>query len=110
MVDTSTVPVIETGSGVCHTYVDADADLDKAVPIIVNAKVQRPSVCNAMETLMIHRAVAEKFIPRLFPVLAEKQVELRGDDRVRTIWPSAVPAEEADWSTEYSALILSVKL
>ena len=110
VVDTSTVPVIETGSGVCHTYVDADADLEKAVPIIVNAKVQRPSVCNAMETLLIHRAVAEKFIPRLFPVLAEKQVELRGDDRVRTIWPSAVPAEEADWSTEYSALILSVKI
>lgn len=108
VVETSTVPVIETGSGVCHTYVDRAADLEKALPIVINAKTQRPSVCNAMETLLIHQDIAERWIPVLFAALREKGVELRGDERVRAIMPDVKPAEESDWSTEYSALILSV--
>ncbi len=108
VVEMSTVPVIETGSGVCHTYVDKAADLAKALPIVINAKTQRPSVCNAMETLLIHQDIAENWIPVLFAALREKGVELRGDERVRAIMPDVNPAEESDWSTEYGALILSV--
>lgn len=110
VVETSTVPVIETGSGVCHTYVDKSADLAKALPIVLNAKTQRPSVCNAMETLLIHKDIAPAWLPIAAQALREKGVELRGDEKVRAILPDVKPAEESDWSTEYSALILSVKI
>lgn len=110
VVETSTVPVIETGSGVCHTYVDKSADLSKALPIVLNAKTQRPSVCNAMETLLIHKDIAPAWLPIAAQALREKGVELRGDEKVRAILPDVKPAEESDWSTEYSALILSVKI
>ena len=104
------VPVIETGSGICHTYVDKAADEQKAIPIILNAKVQRPSVCNAMETLLIHKDIAKKFIPKLFPMLRAKGVEIRGDAAISEIDPSVVPATEEDWATEYGDLILSVRI
>ncbi len=110
VVETSTVPVIETGSGVCHTYIDKEADLAKALPIVINAKTQRPSVCNAMETLLIHRDVASAAVSRIFPALEEKGVEIRGDEAVCALWPSAVPASENDWRTEYGTLILSVRI
>lgn len=110
VVSNSSVPVIETGSGVCHTYVDKEADLDKAVRIIVNAKVQRPSVCNAMETLLIHKDAADAAVKKVFPELEACGVEIRGDERICSLWPHAVPAVEADWSTEYGDLILSVRV
>lgn len=110
MVETSTVPVIETGSGVCHTYVDKDADLAKALPVIVNAKTQRPSVCNAMETLLIHQQIAPECIASVFPALRAKGVEIRGDERVQALDPSVLPAVQEDWNTEYGALILSVSI
>lgn len=110
VVETSTVPVIETGSGVCHTYVDKDADLAKALPVIVNAKTQRPSVCNAMETLLIHQQIAPECIASVFPALRAKGVKIRGDERVQALDPSVLPAVQEDWSTEYGALILSVSI
>lgn len=110
VVETATVPVIETGSGVCHTYVDASADIDKAIPIIINAKTQRPSVCNAMETLLIHKKIAPDLMPRLFAALREKRVEIRGDAAVKTLDPFIADANERDWDTEYGDLILSVKI
>jgi glutamate-5-semialdehyde dehydrogenase len=104
------VPVIYAAAGNCHVFVDASADLDKAERIVVNAKVQRPGVCNAAETLLVHSAVAEQFIPRVFPALRERGVELRGDERVRAIDPSVAPASESDWGEEYLALVLAVKV
>ena len=106
----ATVPVIQHYKGVCHVYVDASADLEMAADIAVNAKVQRPGVCNAMETLLLHRDVAPRLIPRLFPRYEEAGVELRGDARTRSIWPRVKPAREEDWSTEYLDLILSVRI
>jgi glutamate-5-semialdehyde dehydrogenase len=108
VVEESTVPVIETGVGNCHVYVDARADLDKAVSIVVNAKTQRPGVCNAAETLLVHSQIAEEFFPRVVDVLSQSGVELRGDDRARAIRSSIVPAAVADWDTEYLDLILAV--
>ncbi|MBR4904466.1 MAG: glutamate-5-semialdehyde dehydrogenase [Selenomonadaceae bacterium] len=110
VVEHSTVPVIETGTGVCHTFVDKTADFDMAIKICDNAKTQRPSVCNAMETLLIHKDIAEEFLPKIATVLREKNVELRGDEACRKILPDMKEAVEDDWSTEYSALILSVKI
>lgn len=110
VMETSTIPVIETGSGVCHTYVDKSADLSKALPIIINAKTQRPSVCNAMETLLIHRDVDQAWIREMLQTLRDKGVEIRGDETIQAIVPDVVPAEESDWSTEYSAMILSVAM
>lgn len=110
VVETATVPVIETGSGVCHTYVDRRADLEKALPIVINAKAQRPSVCNALETLLIHRDIADVLIPPLFAALREQDVEIRGDSAVCAIDPDTAAAGPADWETEYGALILSVKV
>lgn len=106
----SKVPVIETGTGVCHTYVDESADLDKAMQIAINAKTSRPSVCNAMETLLVHEAVAEQFLPVLVQKMAEKGCELRGCEICRDIIPDMPAATEEDWSTEYGELILSVKV
>jgi len=110
VVENSTVPVIETGTGVCHTYVDESADLDMALKIAVNAKTSRPSVCNAMETLLVHRNVAERFLPMLSRAMREKNTELRGCKAALAIVPDMVPATEEDWSTEYGDLILSVKV
>lgn len=110
VIEHSTVPVIETGKGVCHTFVDESADLDMAVKVCVNAKTSRPSVCNAMETLLIHKAVAEEFLPKVAAALREKNVELRGDEACRKILPDMIEAVEDDWSTEYNDLILSVKI
>ncbi|MFC2081308.1 glutamate-5-semialdehyde dehydrogenase [Bacteroidota bacterium] len=110
VVENSHVPVIETGVGNCHIYVDESADIDKAVAITVNAKTQRPGVCNAAESLLVHEWIAEKFLPLAGKKLAEKGVEIRGDKKVCTILPDAVPATEEDWSTEFLDLILSVKI
>lgn len=106
----SAVPVIETGAGVCHTYVDAGADLDMAEAIAVNAKTSRPAVCNAMETLLVHEAEAAAFLPRLSAALLERSVELRGCPRARTIVPEMKAATEEDWTTEYNDLILAVRV
>ena len=110
VVENSSVPVIETGTGVCHTFVDASADLDMALRIAVNAKTTRPAVCNAMETLLVHAAVADRFLPMLQAAMQEKKVELRGCERTLAVCPEFVPATEEDWSTEYGELILSVKV
>ena len=110
IVEHSTVPVIETGTGVCHTFVDKDADLDMAIKICMNAKTSRPSVCNAMETLLIHKDIAEEFLPKISAAMIEARVELRGDEACRKIFPDMNEAEEIDWSTEYNDLILSVKI
>lgn len=110
VIEHSTVPVIETGTGICHTFVDKTADFDMAIKICVNAKTSRPSVCNAMETLLIHRDIAEEFLPKIAQVLIDAKVELRGDEACRKILPDMKAAVEEDWSTEYSDLILSVKI
>jgi glutamate-5-semialdehyde dehydrogenase len=104
------VPVIYAASGNCHVYVDAGADLDSAREIIVNAKVQRPGVCNAAETLLVHASVADAFLPGALSALRERGVELRGDDRVRAVDGSVAPATEEDWATEFLALVLAVKV
>lgn len=104
----SRVPVIETGVGVCHTFVDSSADLDKALAISVNAKTSRPSVCNAMETLLIHSDISEKFLPMVADAM--KNVELRGCPRTKKILPDIKDATEEDWATEYDDLILSIKI
>ena len=104
------VPVIETGVGNCHVYVDASADLDMAAEIIYNAKCSRPSVCNAIETILVHQDVAKAALPKIKARLDEKQVELRGCDRARAILPGIIPAVEEDWATEYLDYILAVKV
>ena len=109
VVDTATVPCIETGSGVCHVYVDKDANLSMAVKIVENAKVSRPSTCNAMETLLIHRDVAKEFLEMLAPVMDSDAVELRGDDEARAV-RAMKAADDDDWATEYNSLIMSVKV
>jgi glutamate-5-semialdehyde dehydrogenase len=110
----ATVPVIYAASGNCHVYVDASADLDDAVAIAVNAKVQRPGVCNAAETLLVHADVAGEFLPRVLPELRERGVELRVDARARSLsgslGDSLLDAVEEDWATEYLALVLAVKV
>lgn len=109
-VENATVPVIETGTGNCHVYVDKDADLEKALPILMNAKTQRTSVCNACESLLIHRAVADVFGPAAVKALLEKGVVIHGDETART-WDSRIlPATEEDYYKEYLALELSVKV
>jgi glutamate-5-semialdehyde dehydrogenase len=108
VVTESQVPVIETGVGNCTVYVDASADLDKAVAIIVNAKTHRPSVCNAAETLLVHRDAAEAFLPRAVVALKDKGVTLHADDRARAYDETAVPATDEDWAAEYLSLDLAV--
>ncbi|WP_290711303.1 glutamate-5-semialdehyde dehydrogenase [Anaerovibrio sp.] len=110
VVNNSSVPVIETGTGVCHTFVDESADMKMALDIAVNAKTSRPSVCNAMETLLVHQNIAEGFLPELKRVLAEQHCELRGCLRCQEILSDITPATEEDWHTEYGDLILSVKI
>ena len=109
-VENATVPVIETGTGNCHVYVDKDADLEKALPILMNAKTQRTSVCNACESLLIHRAAADVFGPAAVKALLEKGVVIHGDETAQT-WDSRIlPATEEDYYKEYLALELSVKV
>jgi glutamate-5-semialdehyde dehydrogenase len=110
VVRTATVPTIETGVGNCHVYVDADANLDMAEKLAVNSKCHRPSVCNAAETLLVHSAIAQAFLPRAGRALQERGVELRGDDRTRALVPNVTPATEDDYYTEYLALIMAVKV
>ena len=111
VVENARVPVIETGAGNCHTYVDEFADIDMAANIIFNAKTSRPSVCNAIETILVHSAVAEKALPAIKARLDEKNVELRGCERTRKILGACVvPATESDWETEYGDYILAVKV
>ena len=110
VVENSTVPVIETGTGNCHIFVDESADLDMALNIIFNAKTQRIGVCNACESLVVHRAVAEEFLPLLKARLDEKQVEIRADKEACAMVDGFVPAAEEDWGREYLDYILSLKL
>ncbi|HZN73270.1 MAG TPA: glutamate-5-semialdehyde dehydrogenase [Micromonosporaceae bacterium] len=107
VVEESTVPVIETGVGNCHVYVDADADLDQALSIVLNAKVQRPSVCNAAESLLVHESVAAEFLPRALAALTEAGVTVHGDDAVREHAAQVLPATEEDYAAEYLSLDMS---
>jgi glutamate-5-semialdehyde dehydrogenase len=104
----ATVPFVIDGAGNCHVYVDGAADLDVAERIVVNAKVQRPGVCNAAEKLLVDEAVAADFIPRIAGVLRSHGVELRGDERARSLVPDLIPALADDWDTEYHALIMAI--
>ena len=111
VVENATVPVVETAAGNCHVYVDGDADLSMAADIVMNAKVQRPSVCNAAETLLIDRSIADKFVPVIFDKLRAAGVELRADEAAKSISPEGVKdAAEDDWYTEYNDYILAVKV
>jgi glutamate-5-semialdehyde dehydrogenase len=107
VVEESTVPVIETGVGNCHVYVDAAADLDKALAIVVNSKTQRLSTCNTAESLLVHEAVAAAFLPRALEALKDKGVTVHGDDAVRSLDDAVVPAAEEDWGTEYLSADIS---
>ena len=109
VVENSTVPVIETGTGNCHVYVDATADFQMALDIIYNAKTQRIGVCNACESLLVHQSIAEEFLPLLKERLDEKQVEIRADEASCRLVPGFVPAAEEDWGREYLDYILSLK-
>lgn len=110
VVENATVPAIETGTGNCHVYVDESADLDMAKSIIINAKTSRPSVCNAEEKLLVHKTIAEKFLPDILDALTRKSVEIIGDESVCKIYPSAFPATQEDWGTEYLDLKIGVKV
>ena len=109
VVENSTIPVIETGTGNCHVFVDKDADIEMAVKIILNAKTQRVGVCNACESLVVHNEIKERFLPALAQALKEKNVELRGDERVCEVLSDCVPATEEDYGKEYLDYILSLK-
>lgn len=110
VVENATVPVVETAAGNCHVYVDADADIDMAVKIVLNAKVQRPSVCNAAETLLIDKKIAGKFIPVMFKSLKEKNVEIRADQNSKAIFADVNDATDEDYYTEYNDYIMAVKV
>ncbi|PKK14991.1 glutamate-5-semialdehyde dehydrogenase [Thermomonospora sp. CIF 1] len=110
VVEESTVPVIETGVGNCAVYVDAAADLDMAVDIVINAKTQRPSVCNAAETLLVHRDIADAFLPRILAAFQDKGVTVHGDERVRAYSDAVVPATEDDWYAEYLSLDIAARV
>ena len=109
IVENSSVPVIETGAGVCHVYVDRSADVPMALQIVRNAKVSRPSVCNAAETLLVHESIAEEFLPRMADLLRADGVELRGCERTRAILTDIAAASEEDWAAEYGDLILAIR-
>lgn len=110
VVDNSKIPVIETGAGNCHVYIDCDADLDMAVNIAATAKMSRPSVCNSAETLLVHEAVAEKVLPAFYNATREHDVEIRGCEKTRTILKDAKEATDEDYYTEYNDYIMSVKV
>jgi glutamate-5-semialdehyde dehydrogenase len=103
------IPVLGHADGICHLYVDQAADIEKAIPITVDAKTQYPSACNTIETLLVHHSIAAEFLPQVAEALQARDVELRGDERTRQMIPVA-EATEADWSTEYSDLILAIKI
>lgn len=113
VVENATVPVIETGAGVCHTYVDEHADMEKALRIVVNAKTRRYSICNALDTLLVHAAVAPQFLPAVYPDLVAAGVEIHGCPRAQEILgdsPHVLPAKDDDWGMEFLALIMAVKV
>ncbi len=110
VVENSIVPVIQTGIGNCHVYVDESADLQKAARIVINAKTQRPGVCNACESLLVHKNIAEKFMPEIGKALQSKNVEIRGDKATMDLVKGAVAATEQDWATEYEDYIISAKV
>lgn len=110
VINNSTVPCIQTGVGNCHIFVDESAKLDDAVNIIVNAKTQRPGVCNAVETLLIHKNVASSVLPNIGKELQSRNVEIRGDETVREYIPNSIPATEEDWATEYEDYIVAIKV
>lgn len=109
VVENATVPVIETGTGICHVYVDKDADLDKALQIVVNAKTSRPSVCNSAEVLLVHEEIVSQFLPRLEEVLSG-QVELRADQKAQALLNQSTPVGDQDFDTEFLDFILAVKV
>jgi len=110
VIEESKVPVIETGAGVTHVFLDESAREEWAIPIVFNSKTQRVSVCNSLETLLVHESIAETILPKIFAKLAEKNVILHGDEAVAKIAPEVIPATEADWATEYLDQELSVKV
>ena len=110
VVENATVPVIETGAGTCHIYVDRDADVSMAAEIVFNAKTSRPSVCNAAECLLVDRAIAAEALPVIAARLAEKQVELRADAEACAFLPNALPATDSDWGREYNDYIMAVHI
>ncbi|HIE25919.1 TPA: glutamate-5-semialdehyde dehydrogenase [Candidatus Poribacteria bacterium] len=110
VMENSTIPVVKHEDGICHTYVDSDANLEMAESVCFNAKVQRPGTCNAMETLLVHESVAAKFLPSMCRKFAEAGVELRGCEKTQKIYPDVKPATEEDWRTEYLELILSIRV
>lgn len=110
VVQNATVPVIETGTGMCHAFVDRDADYEKALPIIINAKTQNPGVCNALETMLVDEAIADNFLPIIGEELKKSQVEIKGCPRTCQLLPFALPANEEDWVGEHLDLILSIKV
>lgn len=108
--ENATVPVIETGAGNCHVYVDADADIDMAISVVMNAKCSRPSVCNAAETLLVHSSIAAEFLPKFAEAATEFDVELRGCPKTCVLVPTAIEATEEDYETEYNDYILAIKV
>ena len=110
VVEKATVPVIETGTGNCHIYVEEDADLDRAVDIVINAKCQRPGTCNAEEKLLVHKNVAKQFLPTMVDALIKNGVEVRGCKKTVELVPKVKPATEEDWGTEYLDLIIGIKV
>lgn len=110
VVENATIPVIETGTGNCHIYIDKDADLEKAIPIIKNSKLQRLGVCNACESLVIHKDIAPEAIKQIAQMLKENDCEIRGDETARTLSDYVVPATDEDYGTEYLAKIISAKV
>jgi glutamate-5-semialdehyde dehydrogenase len=110
VVEKSTVPVIETGTGNCHIYVEEDADLTRAIDIIINAKCQRPGTCNATEKLIVHKNIAKQFLPKVISALNLNGVEVRADEKIMQLLPNLKPAIEEDWGTEYLDLIIAIKV
>ncbi|MFM9158088.1 MAG: glutamate-5-semialdehyde dehydrogenase, partial [Dolichospermum sp.] len=108
--DNTRIPVLGHADGICHIYIDEKADIDKAISITVDSKIQYPAACNAVETLLIHSSIAEEFLPHIAAALAAENVELRGDERSLKILPNIAAATEEDWRTEYSDLILAIKI
>ncbi|MGB6294943.1 MAG: glutamate-5-semialdehyde dehydrogenase, partial [Rivularia sp. (in: cyanobacteria)] len=106
----TTIPVLGHADGICHLYIDKAADIDKAVNIAVDSKTHYPAACNAIETLLVHQDIASDFLPQLAQALQKLNVELRGDEATQSILSNIVPATEEDWETEYSDLILSIKI
>ena len=110
VIEKSRIPVIETGTGNCHVYVEEDADLQKATPIVINSKCQRPGTCNAAEKLLVHSKIAKQYLPVVISELRKNGVEVRGDEETRKIVPDVKAATEQDWGTEYLDLIMGVKV